>query len=183
MEQTCLMNSSAADTTPMDATLEVVVEIPRGSRNKYEYDHETGHIKLDRRLFSATTYPAEYGFVPDTLSEDGDPLDVLVLTEDPTFPGCWIEVRPVGVLWMEDDAGRDAKILCVHPVEPRWAETYDITDVAPATLAEIKHFFTVYKDLEPGKFSIIEEFEGREAAWTEIATSRARYVPGSHGSH
>jgi inorganic pyrophosphatase len=176
-------NSADSGPVPKDATLDVVIEIPRGSRNKYEFDHETGHIKLDRRLFSATTYPAEYGFVPDTLSEDGDPLDVLVLTEDPTFPGCWIEVRPVGVLWMEDDAGRDAKILCVHPVEPRWAETHDISDVAAATLAEIKHFFTVYKDLEPGKFSIIEEFEGREAAWAEIAASRARYVPSSHGKH
>ena len=179
------MSDASQDRTPTPGspTIDVVIEIPRGSRNKYELDHRTGHIRLDRRLFSATTYPAEYGFIPDTLSEDGDPLDVLVLTEDPTFPGCWIEVRPVGVLWMEDDAGRDAKILCVHPVEPRWADTHDIDDVPEATLAEIKHFFTVYKDLEPGKFSIIEEFEGREAAWNEIAASKARYVPDSHDSH
>jgi inorganic pyrophosphatase len=169
-------DSNASDIPPVDATLEVVVEIPRGSRNKYEYDHETGHIKLDRRLFSATTYPAEYGFVPDTLSEDGDPLDVLVLTEDPTFPGCWIEVRPVGVLWMEDDAGRDAKILCVHPVEPRWTNTHDITDVAEATLAEIKHFFTVYKDLEPGKGSEIGDWTGVDTAIESIDDARRRFA-------
>src|SRR6476469_909727 len=88
----------------------VVVEIPRGARNKYEMDHETGRIWLDRRLFSATVYPADYGFVPDTLAEDGDPLDVLVILEDPTFPGCWISARPVGMLWMEDEKGHDAKI-------------------------------------------------------------------------
>jgi len=161
-------------------TIDVVIEIPRGSRNKYEVDHETGRIYLDRRLFSATTYPTEYGFIPDTLSEDGDPLDVLVLTEDPTFPGCWINVRPVGVMWMTDDAGRDAKILCVHHREPRWRDTADIGDVPPETLAEIKHFFTIYKDLEPGKFSDVGDFEGRDAAWTEIEASLARYVP--HGS-
>lgn len=161
-------------------TIDVVIEIPRGSRNKYEIDHETGRIHLDRRLFSATTYPTEYGFIPDTLSEDGDPLDVLVLTEDPTFPGCWIHVRPVGVLWMTDDAGRDAKILCVHHREPRWRDAVDIDDIPVETLAEIKHFFSIYKDLEPGKFSDVGEFDGRDAAWAEIEASLARYVPSKH---
>lgn len=161
-------------------TIDVVIEIPRGSRNKYEIDHETGRIRLDRRLFSATTYPTEYGFIPDTLSEDGDPLDVLVLTEDPTFPGCWIHVRPVGVMWMTDDAGRDAKILCVHHREPRWRDTTDIDDIPAETLAEIKHFFSIYKDLEPGKFSDVGDFEGRDAAWAEIEASLARYVPTDH---
>ncbi len=160
-----------------DDTLDVVIEIPRGSRNKYEVDHVTGHIRLDRRLFSATTYPTEYGYIPNSLSEDGDPLDVLVLTEDPTFPGCWIEVRPVGVMWMEDDAGRDAKVLCVHHREPRWRDVHDISELPAEQLAEIEHFFTIYKDLEPGKFSITKGFEGRDAAWTEIAASLARYVP------
>ena len=167
-------------TTPTPSqrdTIDVVIEIPRGSRNKYEVDHTTGRIRLDRRLFSATTYPTEYGFIPDTLSEDGDPLDVLVLTEDPTFPGCWIEVRPVGVMWMEDDAGRDAKVLCVHHREPRWRDVHDISDLPDEQLAEIEHFFATYKDLEPGKFSITSGFEGRDAAWTEIAASLARYVP------
>ena len=167
-------------TTPTPSqrdTIDVVIEIPRGSRNKYEVDHTTGRIRLDRRLFSATTYPTEYGFIPDTLSEDGDPLDVLVLTEDPTFPGCWIEVRPVGVMWMEDDAGRDAKVLCVHHREPRWRDVHDISDLPDEQLAEIEHFFATYKDLEPGKFSITSGFEGRDAAWTEIAASLARCVP------
>jgi inorganic pyrophosphatase len=97
----------------MDDEFDVVVEIPRGSRNKFEYDHEHHVIRLDRRLLSATVYPADYGFVPDTLGEDGDPLDVLVLLEDPTFPGCWVRVRAIGVFWMEDEKGPDAKILCV----------------------------------------------------------------------
>src|SRR6478752_5763042 len=95
---------------PDSGLLDVVIEIPRGSRNKYEFDHELGVMRLDRRLFSATVYPADYGFVPDTLADDGDPLDALVLLEEPTFPGCWVTVRPVGVLWMADEAGRDAKL-------------------------------------------------------------------------
>ena len=116
---------------PMDERNDVVVEIPRGSRNKYEMDHETGVIRLDRRLFTATVYPADYGFVPETLAEDGDPLDVLVLLEDPTFPGCWINVRPVGVLWMEDDKGPDAKIICVEPHEPKNRDIGDLEDGKP----------------------------------------------------
>jgi inorganic pyrophosphatase len=157
-------------------TIDVVIEIPRGSRNKYEVDHHTGRIRLDRRLFSATTYPTEYGYIPDTLSEDGDPLDVLVLTEDPTFPGCWIEVRPVGVMWMVDDAGPDAKVLCVHHREPRWADITDIGDIPTETLAEIRHFFSIYKDLEPDKFSQVGDFEDRAAAWAEIDASLARFT-------
>jgi inorganic pyrophosphatase len=159
----------------MAELIDVVVEIPRGSRNKYEFDHEKGVIRLDRRLFTATAYPADYGFVPDTLAEDGDPLDVLVLLDDPTFPGCWVTVRPVGVLWMEDDKGRDAKILCVEPNEPRNRDIHDLDDVRPELLAEIKHFFDVYKELEPGRFSKTGDFEGRDAAWREINDSLARY--------
>jgi inorganic pyrophosphatase len=156
--------------------IEVMIEIPRGSRNKYEYDHERGVFKLDRRLFSATVYPADYGFVPDTLAEDGDPLDVLVLLEDPTFPGCMIEVRPVGVMWMRDEAGPDAKIICVEPQEPRFKAIRNIDDVYPELLAEIKNFFDVYKLLEPDKQSETGDFEGREAAWGEIRASQARHV-------
>ena len=112
-----------------DRTIDVIVEIPKGSRNKYEYDHERNVIRLDRRLFSATFYPADYGFVPDTLAEDGDPLDVLVLLDEPTFPGCLVECRPVGVFWMSDEKGPDAKIIsvaCRRPdvgvdQGPRWA--------------------------------------------------------------
>jgi inorganic pyrophosphatase len=159
----------------MDDCLDVVIEIPRGSRNKYELDHVTGRIRLDRRLFSATMYPADYGFVPDTLAEDGDPLDVLVLLEEPTFPGCWIHARPVGVLGMRDEKGEDAKIICVEPNEPRFRETRDISDIQPELLEEIKHFFDIYKELEPGKFSSTREYEGREVAWREIADSFERY--------
>jgi inorganic pyrophosphatase len=159
----------------MAELIDVVVEIPRGSRNKYEFDHEKGVIRLDRRLFTATAYPADYGFVPDTLAEDGDPLDVLVLLDDPTFPGCWVTVRPVGVLWMEDDKGRDAKILCVEPNEPRNRDIHDLDDVRPELLAEIKHFFDVYKELEPGRFSKTGDFVGRAAAGREINDSLARY--------
>jgi len=164
----------------MDETIDVLIEIPRGSRNKYEVDHHTGRIRLDRRLFAATTYPTEYGFIPETLSEDGDPLDVLVLTEDPTFPGCWINARPVGVMWMEDEAGRDAKVICVEPNEPRWKDIHDIGDLPHEIKAEIKHFFDIYKDLEPEKFSVTGDFEDHAAAWTEIQASLARYTGGDH---
>jgi inorganic pyrophosphatase len=164
--------------------LDVVIEIPRGSRNKYEIDHETGRIRLDRRLFSATVYPADYGFVPDTLAEDGDPLDVLVMLEEPTFPGCWIHARPVGVLWMRDEKGEDAKIICVEPNEPRFRETRDIVDIQPELLEEIQHFFDIYKQLEPEKFSSTREYEGRDVAWREIRDSFERYRvahPGGNG--
>lgn len=134
--------------------MDVVVEIPRGSRNKYEMDKERGVIRLDRRLFSATVYPADYGYIPDTLGEDGDPLDAMVLLDDPTFPGCWVTARPVGVFWMEDDKGPDAKILCVPAGDPRWEQVADIADVPPAMLAEIEHFFEVYKTLEPDKSAL-----------------------------
>src|SRR6266487_2893255 len=122
-----------------DRVIDVVVEIPRGSRNKYEYDHENHVIRLDRRLFSATVYPADYGFIPDTLGEDGDPLDALVLLEEPTFPGCWIRTRPVGVFWMSDDKGPDAKIICVPAGDPRWEGVAGIADVPKLERAEIEH--------------------------------------------
>jgi len=162
---------------PAEGCIFVVVEIPRGSRNKYEIDHDTGHVHLDRRLFTATMYPADYGFIPDTLGEDGDPLDALVLLEDPTFPGVWVEARPVGMMVMEDEAGPDAKILCVPPTEPRWRDVHDIGDLTPELLEEIRHFFDVYKALEPGKESSIGDFEGQAEAWREIEAARARHVP------
>jgi inorganic pyrophosphatase len=158
----------------------VVIEIPRGSRNKYEIDHETGHVFLDRRLFTATTYPADYGFIPDTLGEDGDPLDALVLLEDPVYPGVWVEARPVGLLWMQDEAGPDAKIICVPPKEFRWKGVEDIRDLPEELLEEIKHFFDVYKALEPGKVSDTQGFEGRKAAWREIEAARKRLQATGH---
>ena len=158
-----------------DGCIYVVIEIPRGSRNKYEIDHETGHVFLDRRLFTATTYPADYGYIPDTHGEDGDPLDALVLLEDATFPGVWVEARPVGVLWMQDEAGPDAKIICVPPKEFRWKGVEDLRDLPEELLEEIKHFFDVYKALEPDKVSSTAGFEGRKAAWREIEAARKRY--------
>ena len=158
-------------------TVDVVVEIPRGSRNKYEMDKERGVIRLDRRLFSATMYPADYGFIPETLGGDGDPLDALVLLDDPTFPGCWIAARPVGVFWMEDDKGPDAKILCVPAGDPRWDHVQDIGDVPEPLRAEIEHFFDVYKMLEEDKSSATRGYEGRESAWEEIRRAQERYVP------
>ena len=168
--------TSASTPAPEPGTpFDVVVEIPRGSRNKYEYDHDAHVIRLDRRLFSATVYPSDYGFVPDTLAGDGDPLDVLVLLDDPTFPGCWIEVRAVGVFWMEDEKGPDAKILCVPSHDPAWAQVVDIADLPKRLLDEIEHFFDVYKMLEPEKNSTTRGYEGRDAAYAEIEASRLRF--------
>jgi inorganic pyrophosphatase len=154
--------------------VEVVIEVPRGSRNKYEFDHERHVMHLDRRLFSATVYPADYGFVPETLAEDGDPLDALVLLEEPVFPGCWVRARPIGIFWMEDEKGPDAKIICVPLGDPRWDQVRDLGDIPAHLRSEIHHFFDVYKALEPGKSTSTTGFEGREAALGEIAASRAR---------
>jgi len=161
--------------------IEVVVEIPKGSRNKYEYDHEHHVIRLDRRLFSATVYPADYGFIPDTLAEDGDPLDALVLLDEPTFPGCHVRARVIGVFWMADEKGPDAKLLCVPAGDPRWSEMNDLDDVRarrPNLLEEIGHFFDVYKMLEPGKDTETRHWEGAEIAAREVEASRRRYSGG-----
>jgi inorganic pyrophosphatase len=131
--------------------VEVVVEIPKGSRNKYEADHDTSEIWLDRLLFTATQYPTDYGFFPHTLADDGDPLDALVLLDESTFPGCHIHARPVAVFIMLDEKGTDEKVLCVPSTDPRWDHVQDMADLAPYLLQEIAHFFDVYKALEPGK--------------------------------
>jgi inorganic pyrophosphatase len=157
------------------SSFEVIVEIPQGSRNKYEVDHDTGEIWYDRHLFSTTVYPTEYGFFPDTLAEDGDPLDALILLEDPTFPGCHIKIRPVAVLEMSDEAGRDLKVLCVPAGDIRWAHLKDLDDVPGHLLAEIKHFFEIYKDLEPGKESNVGEWSGYAEAIAAIAAAKAAH--------
>jgi inorganic pyrophosphatase len=157
--------------------LEMVVEIPRGSRNKYEVDHDTGTLWLDRTLFTATRYPADYGFVPGTLGEDGDPLDVLVLLDEPTFPGCHVLVRPVGVYRMRDEAGGDDKVLAVPSKDPRYAALRALDDVRgiwPFLLDEIEHFFTVYKEVEPGKESEPGHWEDARAAAAVVEAARAR---------
>ncbi len=166
---------------PRPGCIHIVIEIPRGSRNKYEIDHETGRIFLDRRLFTATTYPADYGFIPDTLSGDGDPLDALILLEDPVYPGVWVEAKPVGLLWMQDEAGPDAKIICVPPTDPRWKGVDDLKDLPEELLEEIKHFFDVYKALEPGKISSTAGFESKKGAWREIESSKANFK--ANGGH
>ncbi|GLY66460.1 inorganic diphosphatase [Amycolatopsis taiwanensis] len=144
--------------------LDVLVEIPMGSRNKYEMDHELGRIRLDRTLFTATQYPADYGFVRDTLDGDGEPLDALVLVEQPTFPGCGIAARPVALFWLRDERGPDAKLLCVPAHDPRQEALRDLDDVPAHLLREIGHFFDVYKELEPGKCVSVGGWEGRAAA-------------------
>ncbi|SEI14725.1 MULTISPECIES: inorganic diphosphatase [unclassified Leifsonia] len=138
------------------AEYDVVIEIPKGSRNKYEVDHETGRVYLDRVLFTSFVYPTDYGFFENTLGDDGDPLDVLVLLEYPVFPGVGVKVRPVGVLNMNDEAGGDAKIIAVQYKDPRWQHIQDVDDIPEQTRKEIEHFFARYKDLEPGKFVNIE---------------------------
>ena len=158
--------------------IDVVIEIPTGSRNKYEYDHEKRVIRLDRRLFTATTYPADYGFVPETLAGDGDPLDVLVLVTDPTFPGCLVRVRIVGVFFMRDEAGLDAKLISVLEHDPQWDGAADIEDVPEHLRNEIAHFFSIYKDLEPGKSVSVEGFDDRAAALRELEACRAAYQAG-----
>ncbi|MEJ4098892.1 inorganic diphosphatase [Corynebacterium mastitidis] len=131
-------------------SVEVTVEIPKGSRNKYEVDHETGKVYLDRYLFTPMAYPADYGFIEGTLGEDGDPLDALVLLPESVLPGVIVKARPVGVFKMTDEAGGDDKLLCVLD-DVRYEQYQDIEDVSEFTRSEIEHFFVHYKDLEPGK--------------------------------
>ena len=151
----------------------VFIEIPAGSRNKYEYDKELGGVVLDRRLFTSMSYPADYGFVEGTLAEDGDPLDALVLVADPTFPGCRIRVRPVGVFHMADEKGPDDKLICVPLSDPVWSTVHDIHDVAAPFRQEIEHFFQVYKDLED-KPTTTHGFGNRSEAAAVLESARTR---------
>lgn len=160
-------------------TFDAIIEIPRGSRNKYEMDHETGLIRFDRVLFSPMFYPADYGFVPNTLGLDGDPLDVLVFLTEPTVPGCVIEVKPIGVLNMSDDKGQDEKILCVPVADPTWNQLEDINDMNPHTLKAVEHFFKTYKDLE-NKTCIVEGYGDKAQALEIIQAAYDRFVPAAH---
>lgn len=135
-------------------TFDVLIEIPKGSRNKYEYDFELKKIRYDRMIFSSMMYPADYGFIPETLALDGDPLDVLVLVTEPTFPGCVMEVKPIGVFHMADEKGPDEKIICVPISDPIWNKLNDLSDVNVHLVKEIEHFFQVYKDLENKKVDV-----------------------------
>jgi inorganic pyrophosphatase len=152
-----------------------VVEIPKGSRNKYEYDPEYGGFKLDRFISSSLVYPTDYGFIPETLSGDGDALDAMVCVSEPTFPGCLIPAKPIGLFEMEDEAGIDNTLLCVPCHDPGWNELERIEDLPRQLRAEITHFFSVYKDLEPGKCSEVKGWRDREAVLREIEADRARF--------
>jgi inorganic pyrophosphatase len=151
----------------------VFVEIPSGSRNKYEFDEELNAIVLDRRLFTSMSYPADYGFVEGTMGQDGDPLDALVLVGEPTFPGCRIRGRPVGVFHMTDEKGPDEKVIFVPLKDPAWSRIFDIHDIAPELRNEIEHFFAVYKDLEEAKTET-RGFGNRAEAEQIIEEARAR---------
>ncbi|ACV09746.1 inorganic diphosphatase [Jonesia denitrificans] len=153
---------------------DVTIEIPKGQRNKYEVDHGSGRIRLDRMLFTSTRYPDDYGFIEGTLGEDGDPLDALVLLEEPTFPGCLIRCRALGMFRMADEAGGDDKVLCVPLGDQRAAWRQDIDDVSDFHRLEVQHFFEVYKDLEPGKSVEGAHWVGRKEAEEEIMRSFQR---------
>jgi inorganic pyrophosphatase len=152
-----------------------VIEIPSGSRNKYELDKDSGLFRLDRVLYSAVHYPGDYGFIPRTLHEDGDPCDVLVLVNEPTFPGCQIDVRPIGVLMMLDRGEPDDKILAVPSNDPYYAEYFDIADIPQHYLKEVEHFFHIYKDLEGRRVQTVG-WEKSEKALRVITDSIARYA-------
>ena len=156
-------------------TYDVIVEILKGSRNKYEMDHGSGRIKLDRLLFTAMQYLSDYGFFDNTLGEDGDPLDALVLVWEPTFPGCLIEVVPLGLFRMRDEKGVDHKILCRPVRDPMWQHLDGLDDVPPHLLREIEHFFTVYKDLEEKKTGV-DGWEDVASARQVIGEAFARYA-------
>lgn len=152
--------------------IEVVVEVPKGSRNKYEMDHESGVLRLDRDLSTAVRYPTDYGFINGTMGEDGDPLDALVILEEPTFPGCHIACRPIGLFVMRDEKGPDLKVLAV----PMWDDRQDVSQIPGFLLTGIRHFFDVYKDVEPGKFTEVGDWADRQRAENEVARARERFA-------
>jgi len=166
---------SANDVIPeSDLEFDVTIEIPRGTKNKYEMDHTTGRIRLDRTLFTSTQYPYDYGFIERTLGDDGDPLDAMVIVPEPTFPGCLIRCRAVAMFRMRDEMGGDDKVLCVPVKDSRNNYLDNIDDVPEYMLLEIEHFFTVYKDLEPGKSVEGATWVGRKDAEAEVRHSIER---------
>jgi inorganic pyrophosphatase len=153
----------------------MIVEIPKNSANKYEYDGKLGVFRLDRALYSPMHYPGDYGFIPGTLASDGDPMDVLVMVEEPSFPGCLIEVRPVGILNMIDQQEKDQKILAVPNRNPRYDEIHTIDQIFPHVRREIEHFFTIYKELE-GRVTHTQGWDGPREARKAIVDSRTAYL-------
>lgn len=155
-------------------TIDAIIEIPKGSRNKYEYDRKKKMIRYDRMIFSSMFYPSDYGFIPETLAEDGDEIDVLVLVTEPTFPGCLMEVKPIGLFKMYDEKGTDDKILCVPVSDPIWNKVNALNEVNPHLKMEIEHFFQVYKDLEKKKVGV-EGWEDKAAALHAIQEAQKRF--------
>ncbi|ADJ25893.1 Inorganic diphosphatase [Dehalogenimonas lykanthroporepellens BL-DC-9] len=174
-EQACPKKKRKRVSAQEDMTLTILIEIPKGSRNKYEWDKERKIIKFDRMLFSAVHYPSDYGFILDTLAEDSDPLDALVLVSEPTFPGCLIDAKPVGLFRMWDEKGPDEKILCVPMGDPHWNFIKELSDVPAHLLKEIEHFFNIYKELEEKKTGV-EGWEDRDSAIKAVLASRKRYA-------
>ncbi len=152
-----------------------LIEIPKGSNVKFEMDHETGVVFMDRVLYTAFSYPFDYGIIPQTWYMDNDPMDIMVLSRVSIFPGCVVPARPVGFVRMRDEAGEDNKILAVPAKDPYWERIKDVTDVPSGMLAEIKHFLEHYKDLEPGKWVKLEGWDGKELAEKEIERAMSIY--------
>jgi len=157
-----------------ETPLHVLVEIPKGSRNKYEWDEELGAITFDRFLFSSVVYPLDYGMIPETLAEDGDPLDAMVAVSEPTFPGCVIPVKPIALFKMSDDKGIDDKVICVPFTDPNWNGMEVLEDLPPQLRDEISHFFAVYKTLEQKEVKV-DGWYGRETALEVLEASRRRW--------
>jgi inorganic pyrophosphatase len=162
-----------------DGGLICMVEIPKGSKNKYEYHAGLRGVVFDRLLRTAAVYPADYGFLPETLGEDGDPLDVLVCLSEPTFPGCLIPVRPIAVFRMSDEHGVDDKLICVPTGDPNWSPLQDLEDLPLLLKGEIEQFFTIYKQLEEGKTVTIQGWGPRPEAVTILAAAQARFAAGN----
>lgn len=152
-------------------TIEVIVEIPKGSRNKYELDKESGRIKLDRVPRVSAAYPGDYGEIPGSHGQDGDPLDVLVITRFPTFPGCIIEARPVALLEMVDSGENDEKVIAVPEKDPYFDSWKDLGDIPEALKKEISYFYATYKELEPGKHMEVKDWKGVKVAEEMIQKS------------
>ena len=155
-------------------TIDAFIEIPRGSRNKYEFDEKTGRLRLDRVLYSSVHYPTDYGFIPHTTAPDGDHLDILVITHEPTFPGCWVESRPIGGLDMVDEKGGDFKVLAIPTGDPRFDSINSLNDIEQHWLREIETFFSTYKLLEE-KWTEVRGWHPVEVAWEMIEQSRETY--------
>ncbi len=173
-----MLGQSLYDIDPgeeMPEIVRMIVEIPMGSANKYEYDGDLGLFRLDRSLYASVHYPGDYGFIPGTLAEDHDPLDILVLMSNPSITGCTMMVRPVGILNMIDSSERDQKVLAVPTRNPRFEQIHTIDQVFPHTRREIEHFFTIYKELE-GKRTVMEGWGGPKEARKAILESRQAYL-------